>query len=308
MSGEHTTVLLQEAVDALVTTADGYYVDGTFGRGGHSRCILERLGEAGHLLAVDKDPEAERAAQALLEGEPRMTFFHGSFAQLPHELRRMGIGAVDGILLDLGVSSPQLDDGERGFSFSSDGPLDMRMDTTRGQTAAEWLSSAEEAEIAAVLKDYGEERFARRIAAAIVAARASEPLQTTAQLSRVVSEANPRWEKNKHPATRAFQAVRIRVNRELDDLRDLLDSALDMLGQGGRLVVISFHSLEDRMVKRFMRDMARGDQLPAGVPVRDSQLNRRMRLVGKAVRPGPEEVSRNARARSAVMRVAEKIT
>ncbi|MGB1142179.1 MAG: 16S rRNA (cytosine(1402)-N(4))-methyltransferase RsmH, partial [Halioglobus sp.] len=276
--------------------------------GGHSRCILERLGEAGHLLAVDKDPEAERAAQALLEGEPRMTFFHGSFAQLPHELRRMGIGAVDGILLDLGVSSPQLDDGERGFSFSSDGPLDMRMDTTRGQTAAEWLSSAEEAEIAAVLKDYGEERFARRIAAAIVAARASEPLQTTAQLSRVVSEANPRWEKNKHPATRAFQAVRIRVNRELDDLRDLLDSALDMLGQGGRLVVISFHSLEDRMVKRFMRDMARGDQLPAGVPVRDSQLNRRMRLVGKAVRPGPEEVSRNARARSAVMRVAEKIT
>lgn len=308
MSGEHTTVLLQEAVDALVTTADGYYVDGTFGRGGHSRCILERLGEAGHLLAVDKDPEAERAAQALLEGEPRMTFFHGSFAQLPHELRRMGIGAVDGILLDLGVSSPQLDDGERGFSFSSDGPLDMRMDTTRGQTAAEWLSSAEEAEIAAVLKDCGEERFARRIAAAIVAARASEPLQTTAQLSRVVSEANPRWEKNKHPATRAFQAVRIRVNRELDDLRDLLDSALDMLGQGGRLVVISFHSLEDRMVKRFMRDMARGDQLPAGVPVRDSQLNRRMRLVGKAVRPGPEEVSRNARARSAVMRVAEKIT
>lgn len=308
MSGEHTTVLLQEAVDALVTTADGYYVDGTFGRGGHSRCILERLGEAGHLLAVDKDPEAERAAQALLEGEPRMTFFHGSFAQLPHELRRMGIGAVDGILLDLGVSSPQLDDGERGFSFSSDGPLDMRMDTTRGQTAAEWLSSAEEAEIAAVLKDYGEERFARRIAAAIVAARASEPLQTTAQLSRVVSEANPRWEKKKHPATRAFQAVRIRVNRELDDLRDLLDSALDMLGQGGRLVVISFHSLEDRMVKRFMRDMAHGDQLPAGVPVRDSQLNRRMRLVGKAVRPGPEEVSRNARARSAVMRVAEKIT
>lgn len=308
MSGAHTTVLLQEAVDALVTTAGGYYVDGTFGRGGHARCILERLGPDGRLLAVDKDPAAAEVAQQMLMGEPRMTFFHGSFAQLPHQLRRMGIGAVDGILLDLGVSSPQLDEGERGFSFSSDGPLDMRMDTSRGETAAQWLAGADAAEIATVLKEYGEERFAKRIAAAIVAARDSGPLETTAQLARVVSEANPRWEKHKHPATRAFQAVRIHVNRELDDLRDLLDGAVDLLRVGGRLVVISFHSLEDRMVKRYMRDMARGDQLPAGVPVREDQLNRRMRLVGKAVRPGEDEVARNPRARSAVMRVAEKIT
>lgn len=307
MSGAHTTVLLQEAVDALVTTAGGYYVDGTFGRGGHSRCILERLGPDGRLLAVDKDPAAAEVAQQMLLGEARMTFFHGSFAQLPHQLRRMGIGAVDGILLDLGVSSPQLDEGERGFSFASDGPLDMRMDTSRGETAAQWLAGADEAEIATVLREYGEERYAKRIAAAIVAARDSGPLETTAQLARVVSEANPRWEKHKHPATRAFQAVRIRVNRELDDLRDLLDVAVDLLCEGGRLVVISFHSLEDRMVKRYMRDMARGDPLPAGVPVRDSQLNRRMRLVGKAVRPGADEVARNARARSAVMRVAQKI-
>jgi 16S rRNA (cytosine1402-N4)-methyltransferase len=307
MSGAHTTVLLQEAVDALVTTAGGYYVDGTFGRGGHSRCILERLGPDGRLLAVDKDPAAAEVAQQMLLGEPRMTFFHGSFAQLPHQLRRMGIGAVDGILLDLGVSSPQLDEGARGFSFTSDGPLDMRMDTSRGETAAQWLAGADEGEIATVLREYGEERYAKRIAAAIVAARDSGPLETTAQLARVVSEANPRWEKHKHPATRAFQAVRIRVNRELDDLRELLDVAVELLREGGRLVVISFHSLEDRMVKRYMRDMARGDQLPPGVPVRDSQLNRRMRLVGKAVRPDADEVARNARARSAVMRVAQKI-
>jgi 16S rRNA (cytosine1402-N4)-methyltransferase len=206
------------------------------------------------------------------------------------------------------VSSPQLDAGERGFSFLHDGPLDMRMDTTRGETAAQWISSASIDEIAAVLKEYGEERFARRIATAIAAARSEQAITTTARLAQVVSEANPRWERHKHPATRAFQGIRIKVNRELEDLQALLGSALDMLRVGGRLVVISFHSLEDRMVKRYMRDMARGEQLPPGVPVRDSALNRRMRLVGRAVRASQAEVTANARARSAIMRVAEKIS
>ncbi|GAB5453321.1 MAG: 16S rRNA (cytosine(1402)-N(4))-methyltransferase RsmH [Halioglobus sp.] len=302
----HETVLLREAVDALVTDRSGYYVDGTFGRGGHSQALLQQLDSQGRVLGVDKDHAAERAANELLQSEPRFTFFRGSFAELPQQLRRMGIDAVDGILLDLGVSSPQLDEAQRGFSFLRDGPLDMRMDTGSGETAAQWLSAASEEEIAQVLREYGEERFARRIAAAIIAARATAPLSTTGELARVVSEAHPRWEKHKHPATRTFQAIRIKVNRELDDLRDLLDAALDMLRLGGRLVVISFHSLEDRMVKRYMRDMARGQDLPRGVPVRDSELQRRMRLVGKAVRAGEEEVRGNVRARSAVMRVAEK--
>lgn len=303
----HQTVLLREAVDALVTEPDGFYVDGTFGRGGHSRYLLQRLSSQGRVLGIDKDQVAEQAANELVGKEPRFEFFHGSFAQLPHQLRGMGIHAVDGILLDLGVSSPQLDDGARGFSFMHDGPLDMRMDTTRGETAAQWLSRAELQDIAGVLKDYGEERFARRIAAAIVAAREESPIETTGRLARVVSEAHPRWGKHKHPATRSFQAIRIKVNRELDDLQEFLSVALDILRVGGRLVVISFHSLEDRLVKRYMRDMARGDALPRGVPVTDSALNRRMRLVGKAVRASAEEVAGNVRARSAVMRVAEKI-
>ena len=304
----HQTVLLREAVDALVTNPAGFYVDGTFGRGGHSRQILSRLDARGRVLGVDKDPLACETAQALAVGDARFEFYHGSFAQLPRQLRRMGIDAVDGILLDLGVSSPQLDDGERGFSFLQDGPLDMRMDSSAGETAAEWLSRTGEKELAEVLKDYGEERFARRIAAAIVAAREDEPIVSTARLARVVSEANPRWEKHKHPATRAFQAIRIKVNRELDDLQELLSGSLDMLRVGGRLVVISFHSLEDRMVKRYMRDMARGEDFPRGLPVPDSALNRRMKLVGKAVRASADEVHDNPRARSAIMRVAEKIS
>ncbi len=302
----HQTVLLREAVDALVTTTSGYYVDGTFGRGGHSRELLGRLDENGRLLAVDKDPAACEAAEQLARSEPRFEFFHGSFAQLPHQLRRMGIDAVDGILLDLGVSSPQLDDAGRGFSFSHDGPLDMRMDTSRGETAAEWLSHAGSDEIAGVLREYGEERFARRIAAAIVAARSEQPITTTGRLAQVVSEANPRWEKHKHPATRSFQAIRIKVNRELEDLQALLAVALDLLRIGGRLVVISFHSLEDRLVKRYMRDMARGDTYPRGVPVPEASLNRRLKVLGKAIRASDEEVAENVRARSAIMRVAEK--
>ena len=303
----HETVLLREAVSALVTTPGGYYVDGTFGRGGHSRLILENLDSDGHLLAVDKDPSAAAVAEAMADSDSRLTFFHGSFAELPDQLQRMGIAAVDGILLDLGVSSPQLDDAGRGFSFQQDGPLDMRMDTTRGLTAAEWLAGAGVEEIAEVLKEYGEERFARRIASAIVEACENGEMETTGQLARVVSDANPRWEKHKHPATRAFQAIRIRVNRELDDLQALLAGAIDLLRVGGRLVVISFHSLEDRIVKRYIRDMARGQPIPRGVPVQDSALERRLRNVGKAVRADAAEVSANPRARSAIMRVAEKI-
>ena len=304
----HQTVLLREAVDALVTAPDGFYVDGTFGRGGHTRYLLERLGSAGRVLAVDKDPVACETAQALAASESRFQFYHGSFAELPQQLRRMGIKEVDGILLDLGVSSPQLDDGERGFSFLQDGPLDMRMDTSRGETAAQWLSRAGEGDIAAVLKEYGEERFARRIAAAIVAAREESPISSTGRLAQIVSEANPKWEKHKHPATRSFQAIRIKVNRELEDLQDLLSCALDMLRVGGRLVVISFHSLEDRLVKRYMRDMARGENFPPGLPVPDSALNRRMKLVGKAIKADSEELAANIRSRSAIMRVAEKIS
>ena len=303
----HETVMLREAVDALVTTPAGYYVDGTFGRGGHSRLILEQLDSDGRLLAVDKDPAAVAVADAMAGDDPRLAFFHGSFAELPDQLQRMGIAAVDGILLDLGVSSPQLDDADRGFSFQQDGPLDMRMDTSRGPTAAEWLAGAGVEEVAEVLKEYGEERFARRIASAIVEACQDGQMETTGQLARVVSEANPRWEKHKHPATRAFQAIRIRVNRELDDLQALLAAAVELLRVGGRLVVISFHSLEDRIVKRYMRDMARGQPIPRGVPVQDSALERRLRIVGKAIRADADEVAANPRARSAIMRVAEKI-
>ncbi len=304
----HQTVLLREAVEALVTRPGGCYVDGTFGRGGHSNYLLEQLDQEGRLLGVDKDLTARSVAEKLELSEPRFEFFHGSFALLPDQLRRMGVDAVDGILLDLGVSSPQLEVAERGFSFLRDGPLDMRIDTSRGETAAQWLASAKEQDIAWVLKNYGEERFSRRIAAAIVEAREEQPIITTGRLAKLVKEANPKWEKHKHPATRAFQAIRIKVNRELDDLQDLLADSVDMLRVGGRLVVISFHSLEDRLVKRFMRDMSRGDEIPKGVPVTDSALNKRMKLVGRAIKASPEEVEGNVRSRSAVMRVAEKIS
>ncbi|MCZ6830399.1 MAG: 16S rRNA (cytosine(1402)-N(4))-methyltransferase RsmH [Gammaproteobacteria bacterium] len=303
----HQTVLLPEAVAALVTERDGYYVDGTFGRGGHSREILSVLGAGGHLLAVDKDLQAIEVARLIQENETRFDFEHGSFAQLPHQLRRRGIEAVDGILLDLGVSSPQLDEGARGFSFLQDGPLDMRMDTSSGMTAAQWLATVKHGDLARVLREDGEERYAGRIASAILRAREKEPLQTTAQLAQVVAAANPKWEQHKHPATRAFQAIRIYINQELEDLEKLLGESVELLGPGGRLVVISFHSLEDRLVKRFIRRMARGDELPASVPVREQDLNRRLRPIGKAVRPGTEEIAANTRARSAIMRVAEKL-
>jgi 16S rRNA (cytosine1402-N4)-methyltransferase len=307
VTAEHQTVLLREAVEALVTVSDGVYVDGTFGRGGHSREILRALGPDGFLLALDKDPAAIAEAQRLKEGEGRFDFEHCSFAVLPHQLRRKGIGAVDGILLDLGVSSPQLDEADRGFSFLHDGPLDMRMDTTSGVPARDWLATVSHGELARVLREYGEERYAGRIASAIVRAREQAPLERTTQLAEVVAAANPRWETHKHPATRTFQAIRIAVNNELSELDELLEQSIDCLRPAGRLVVISFHSLEDRRVKRFIRRMARGDEIPTGVPVRESERNCRLRPIGKAIRPGSDELAANPRARSAVMRVAERI-
>ena len=297
-------MLLHEAVDALVTLPDGFYVDGTFGRGGHSRHLLQSINSGGHVLGVDKDHAAQAVAHELAESESRFRFFHGSFAELPQQLHAMGGDAVDGILLDLGVSSPQLDDGDRGFSFMRDGPLDMRMDTSRGETAAQWLSRADLQDIAGVLKEYGEERFARRIASAIVAARAVSPIETTSQLARLVSEAHPRWEKHKHPATRSFQAIRIKVNRELEDLQAFLSVALDMLRVGGRLVVISFHSLEDRLVKRFIRN-----GLFEGEPEKDVFGNFEVPLkkVGGLIVPTSAEIKSNNRARSAKLRIAKKV-
>ncbi len=303
----HESVLLQESVAALVTDPEGVYVDGTFGRGGHSRKILDGLGNKGRLLAVDRDQTALAEAQKLMNTDSRFEFVQTSFAHLPAVIHERGLEKVSGMLLDLGVSSPQIDDPERGFSFRHDGPLDMRMDTGSGESAAEWLARVQEAELAGVLREYGEERFHRRIARAIVEARTEAPITGTSRLADIVSAANPSWEKHKHPATRSFQAIRIFINRELDELRSLLDASLDELAPGGRLVVISFHSLEDRMVKRFIRRMCEGDPIPSRVPVMESQRNRRMRAVGRAVRASSEELAHNQRARSAVMRVAEKL-
>lgn len=299
---EHVSVLLAESVSALSVRADGSYLDGTFGRGGHSREILSLLSPSGQLMAVDKDPAAEASAKAFAD-DSRFKFVAGSFADISDFVSD---GSLDGILLDLGVSSPQLDDAARGFGFNGDGPLDMRMDTRSGMTAAEWIASAPEQEIADVIKTYGEERFAKRMASAIVKVRVDTPITGTRQLASIIAEANPKWEPNKHPATRAFQAIRIFINRELEDLELALSSMVDKLVIGGRLVVISFHSLEDRMVKRFMRDQARGVQLPRHVPVVDSDAGKTLNLIGKAIKPSDEEVARNPRSRSAVMRVAER--
>jgi 16S rRNA (cytosine1402-N4)-methyltransferase len=299
---EHVSVLLEESVAALAIKPDGTYLDGTFGRGGHSRAILRSLSNSGRLIAFDKDPQAESSAEQFSE-DPRFEFVRASFAEISS---RVETSELDGILLDLGVSSPQLDNAERGFGFSDDGPLDMRMDTRAGMTAAEWLATAPEADIADVIKTYGEERFAKRMASAIVKARAESPITRTKQLATIVAEANPKWEPHKHPATRAFQAIRIFINRELEDLEVALGHTVDALSEGGRLVVISFHSLEDRIVKRFMRDQARGQQLPKHVPVIDSDTGKTLNLVGKAVKPSTNEVQRNPRSRSAIMRVAER--
>lgn len=303
----HRSVLLDSAVDYLIGDPDGNYVDGTFGRGGHSQLILGRLGASGRLLGIDKDPEAIGAAEVLAAEDPRFGYFHGSFAELGRAVSEAGWERVDGVLMDLGVSSPQLDDASRGFSFMRDGPLDMRMNPLQSPSAAEWLARADEREIADVIWRYGEERFSRRIARLIVERRKEAPIETTLQLAALVSEAVPKKEKHKHPATRTFQAVRIFINRELEDLEAGLQASVDQLATGGRLVVISFHSLEDRLVKRFMRDLARGPRLPKGIPVTAEQEASDFQLIGKARKADAGEVSENVRARSAVMRVLERI-
>ncbi|QXG38262.1 16S rRNA (cytosine(1402)-N(4))-methyltransferase RsmH [Pseudomonas viridiflava] len=306
----HITVLLEEAVEALALRADGCYVDGTFGRGGHSRLILSHLGPDGRLLGFDKDPQAIATGQTLAAEDGRFVIVQRSFAELGSEAQERGLaGKVSGILLDLGVSSPQLDDPERGFSFMNDGPLDMRMDPTRGISAAEFIATAPAEEIARVFKEYGEERFAKRMANAVVQRREVQPFERTADLAEVLKVANPAWEKGKNPATRAFQGLRIHVNNELGDLEAGLEAALDALEIGGRLVVISFHSLEDRIVKLFMRKLAKGeaDNMPRNLPIQYKAFEPKIRIHGKAQFASDTETKANPRSRSAVMRVAEKL-
>ena len=306
---EHIPVLLNETVEGLAIKSNGCYIDGTFGRGGHAKAILASLSQKGKLLGLDKDPEAIKAWQSLARQDGRFDIEECSFATLSQVVNaRLWQGKVDGILLDIGVSSPQLDMAERGFSFQKDGPLDMRMNPNVGISAAEWIATAEMTEIERILKTLGEERFGKRIARAIVETRDESPLTTTKQLAALVDKASPVREKNKHPATRTFQAIRIHINNELDDLTEVLQQAVDALASGGRLAVISFHSLEDRIVKRFFRDQAKGDDLPSHFPVTADQLNPTIKLVGKAIKAGEQELSVNPRARSAVLRIVEKVT
>ncbi|WP_043309108.1 16S rRNA (cytosine(1402)-N(4))-methyltransferase RsmH [Pseudomonas sp. ML96] len=309
-SFRHITVLLDEAVDALALREGGCYLDGTFGRGGHSRLILERLGPDGRLLGFDKDPQAIATGNALAAEDGRFVVVQRSFAELGEEAVARGlVGKIDGLLLDLGVSSPQLDDAERGFSFLNDGPLDMRMNPDAGVSAAQFIATASADEIARVFKEYGEERFAKRMARAVVERREQNPFERTADLAAVLTEANPAWEKGKNPATRAFQGLRIHVNNELGDLERGLDAALESLAVGGRLVVISFHSLEDRIVKQFMKRQAKGeaDNLPRDLPIIPKAFEPRLKLLGKPQFASEAELKANPRSRSAVMRVAEKL-
>ncbi|MBT9612093.1 MAG: 16S rRNA (cytosine(1402)-N(4))-methyltransferase RsmH [Burkholderiales bacterium] len=304
-SSQHVPVLLVEAVAALNVKPGGVYVDATFGRGGHSQAILARLGEQGRLIVFDKDPTAIETARAMLD--TRLTVIHEGFAQVESALREMGVVKVDGVLLDLGVSSPQLNEASRGFSFRMSGPLDMRMDTTRGRTAAQWLATVEERELAEVIANYGEERFAKQIARAIVAARAGGPIDSTRLLSKIVAEVIPTYEPGQNPATRTFQAIRIFINQELEELSLVLPQCVALLTPAGRMAVISFHSLEDRIVKRFLKSEAQPDQLPSKFPIKAADLPQpRMRLIGKAIRPSAAECSVNPRARSAVLRIAER--
>jgi len=303
--GSHAPVMLEQAVDGLNVRVNGIYVDCTFGRGGHSRRILDQLGQTGRLIAIDRDPDAVAAGGEIKD--VRFSIVHGAFGRLRDIALHAGVECVDGILLDLGVSSPQFDHAGRGFSFRFDAPLDMRMDTSRGLTAAQWLAQADESEIRGVIKNYGEERFAKQIAAAIVAARARGPLGTTRELAALVAEAVPTREPRQDPATRTFQALRIHINQELEELSLVLPQCVELLAPGGRLVVISFHSLEDRIVKRFMRDHARADHLPPRLPVKAKDIAPPpLTLVGRARRPDYAEVAANPRSRSAVMRIAER--
>ncbi|WP_133129569.1 16S rRNA (cytosine(1402)-N(4))-methyltransferase RsmH [Legionella yabuuchiae] len=304
----HQSVLLHESIEGLAIKPNGIYVDGTFGRGGHSKAILSRLDQSGRLIAIDKDLEAIEHAKKHFAKDERFTLYQGSFSRLKEFSTHAGvIGKVNGILLDLGISSPQIDNPERGFSFMHQGPLDMRMDTTQELSAARFVNQASAEEMATVFRNYGEERFSGRIARAIIQARAHSPIATTSELAEIVKAANPKWEKHKHPATRVFQAIRIHVNKELTDLTACLNQCLDVLAVHGRLVVISFHSLEDRLVKQFMRDAEMGDRPPPGVPLKAVELKTNFKRVGKAIKPKDEEVKQNVRARSAVLRIGEKI-
>lgn len=304
----HTTVLLTEAVTALQIKPNGVYVDGTYGRGGHAARMLESLDRDGRLVAIDKDPAAIQHALATHQADPRFKIWQGSFRDFPQALLELGLApTIDGLLLDLGVSSPQLDEAERGFSFMRDGALDMRMNPALGLSAQQWLMQADEKEIAQVLWLYGEERFSRQIARAIVKARASESIASTLQLADLIAKAVPKRELGKNPATRSFQAIRIKVNQELDDLDAGLKASLEYLKTGGRLAVISFHSLEDRRVKHFMREHATPPRLPKGLPIQALAMTPPLRLVGKGLRPSEAEIEVNVRARSATLRVAEKV-
>jgi len=311
---EHITVLLHEAVNGLALKENGIYIDGTFGRGGHSRLILSQLSEHGRLIAVDRDPRAIAEAEKIQD--PRFHIEHNSFSLIPDICQKLDlVGKIDGILLDLGVSSPQLDEAERGFSFMKDGPLDMRMDTTQGLSAAEWLKQVSVDDLTWVLKTFGEERFAKRIATAIVEFNKSavkngtECLSRTSQLAELIAQSVPFKDKHKHPATRSFQAIRIYINAELDELESVLNSALDMLAPEGRLSIISFHSLEDRMVKHFMRKQSKGEDIPRGLPLREDQIqrNQKLKIIGKAIQPSEAEILANPRSRSAVLRIAERV-
>ncbi len=308
MSEQHKPVLLHEALTGLNIKPNGIYVDATFGRGGHSLAILQRLGLDGRLIALDKDPHAiEYGEKGPMKEDTRFELIHASFAKMQDVLSERGLlNRVAGILMDLGVSSPQLDNPERGFSFLRDGPLDMRMDTTHGMDAASWLNTADAADIISVLKEYGQERFAKRIASAIIHDRSERPLTTTKELADLIAKASPVHERHKHPATRSFQAIRIFINRELDELQQGLEQSLDILEVGGRLSVISFHSLEDRIVKRFIKKESEGGFVPRGLPIRENDLKKRLTKIGKLVIPTEDEIKQNTRARSARLRIAER--
>ena len=302
----HIPVLLDEALTALCIQHDGVYLDCTFGRGGHSRAILTELGANGRLIGFDRDPSAVAVARNLAQEDPRFEIVHTAFSELETALDSLAVSRVHGILMDLGVSSPQLDEAERGFSFQADGPLDMRMDPTTGESAADWIARADADEIAHVLWVFGEERFSRRIARAIVEARQLTPIVTTTQLSQIVTSAQPKKDQNKHPATRSFQGIRLYINGELTEVEQGLEAAMNRLEVGGRLAVISFHSLEDRLVKRALRDASRPPKGDPRMPLPDSVAQPKLKLVGKAIKASPDELRLNPRARSAVLRIAER--
>ncbi len=305
----HISVLLQEAIDGLDIKTDGIYIDCTFGRGGHSGLILDNLGKDGRLVAIDRDPTAIEAAKRFAD-DGRFEIVHDGFSNLANIAEDLQlVDKVDGILLDLGVSSPQLDDASRGFSFMNDGPLDMRMDTSKGQTAAEWIAVADVEDITWVLRTFGEEKHAWRIANAIVDAREEETIETTGQLAKIIKTAAPQKEIKKHPATRSFQAIRMYINSELEQIEKAINAALDVLNEGGRLVVISFHSLEDRLIKQFMKKHSQGKKVPRGMPITEAELQKgkKLSLVGRKLKPSKNEVTENVRSRSSVMRVAERL-